>query len=305
MNELIYMVGLPGSGKSTMARKIAKERNYIVHSSDGIRAELGDINDQSRNKEVFQILHKRVKADLAAGKSVIYDTCGIKRKDRVAFLQEIKKIPCKKTCLLMATPYEECLAQNFARDRQVPVDVMMRFYKNFHMPCTQEGFDEVIVHYNKEEWKTWYGSVVEYIERVRAINQDNPHHELSIGDHMLEAGRYLMRTHGLPLCDDLVLATFSHDIGKKKTKAFVNGKGESTEIAHYYSHHNVGSYDCLFYQYLAGADKEYIALLIEMHMKPFLEWSQSDRTKRRDINIFGEDIIRDVELLHEADLAAH
>ena len=279
------------------------DKGYIVHSSDKIREELGDVNDQSRNEEVFRILHDRIKNDLKSGKSVVYDACQVKRKDRVAFLNEIKKIDCKKICVVIATPFEYCLAQNSARDRQVPENVLNRFYKNFQMPCIYEGFDEVIVHYNDETWNTYYGSIGLYIKSLCEFNQDNHHHAQTLGDHMIYAGKYVCGK-GYSALDDVALAAFSHDIGKVKTKSYKNGKGEITEEAHYFSHHNVGSYDSLLYNYGSGADKKYIALLIELHMRPYLEWKQSSRVKNNDFKMFGENVINDVMIINEADLNA-
>ena len=60
--EFIMLVGLPGSGKSTL---IKRYKEYKVHSSDDIREELtGDVNRQDINNLVFKALHKRVKEDL-------------------------------------------------------------------------------------------------------------------------------------------------------------------------------------------------------------------------------------------------
>ena len=304
MVKFVMMCGIPGAGKSSFAEHLSYDKEYVVHSSDKIREELGDINDQSRNEEVFKILHNRIKSDLKDGKNVVYDACQVKRKDRVAFLSEIKNIKCQKICVVIATPFEYCLAQNFARERHIPEDVLIRFYKNFQMPCTYEGFDEVIVHYNDEAWSTWYGSIGQYVKSLCGFNQNNHHHELSLGDHMISAGKYVCGK-GYSALEDITLAAFSHDIGKVKTKAYKNGKGEATEEAHYFSHHNVGAYDSLFYNYGTGADKKYIALLIELHMRPYLEWKQSERVKKKDFNMFGEDVINDVMLLHEADVNAH
>ena len=123
--KLYVTVGLVASGKSTWAETHKEELNAIIHSSDEIRKELGDVNDQSKNELVFKILHQRIKDDLQAGKNVIYDATNLNRKRRIHFLQnELKGIPCEKICLLFATPYEICLSNNFARDRQVPEEVL-------------------------------------------------------------------------------------------------------------------------------------------------------------------------------------
>lgn len=83
---LVMMVGLPASGKSTIAYNLAKENNYIVFSSDALREELYlDINDQTHNHELFVELHKRIKTALKEGNNVIYDACNLSSKGALLF----------------------------------------------------------------------------------------------------------------------------------------------------------------------------------------------------------------------------
>lgn len=303
MNELVMLCGIPGSGKSTYAEQLKKE-GYIIHSSDDTREQLGDINDQSKNEEVFRLLHKRIKDDLRGGKNVVYDATNISRKRRMAFLRELQNIPCKKVCVLIATPYEICVAQNFKRERRVPVEVIWKMYKNFNLPCKEEGFDEVVIHYPKEEWKEYYGEIEEYVRGLRNFDQHNHHHTLTLGDHMLTAMDYILHSNGR-VYNDVVIATLAHDIGKAEVKEFKNRKGEDTTEAHYYQHHFAGCYKSLFFKYPSYANKEYIALLIELHMKPHKEWEQDSKVYQKDLSIFGQDILNDVWVLHEADVYAH
>ena len=98
MNKLpkfIMLCGLPGSGKSTYCNQFKDKKDYIIVSSDSIREELGDINDQSRNNEVFKILHNRIKESLKNGLNVIQDSTSLSRKNRVHFLKnELNGIEC-------------------------------------------------------------------------------------------------------------------------------------------------------------------------------------------------------------------
>ena len=90
------IVGLPASGKSTYAKELSEKYNANIHSSDVIREELsGDVNNQNINSKVFQTLHSRIKEDLRNGKNCIYDATNINYKRRMAFLQELNKIPCE------------------------------------------------------------------------------------------------------------------------------------------------------------------------------------------------------------------
>ncbi|HAU35476.1 MAG TPA: phosphohydrolase, partial [Lysinibacillus sp.] len=54
--KVIFTVGLPGSGKSTFVKQLAKRENAVVLSSDAIRQELfGDATKQ-KSRQVFRTL---------------------------------------------------------------------------------------------------------------------------------------------------------------------------------------------------------------------------------------------------------
>ena len=147
--SLLMLVGLPGSGKSTYIKNHFNQ-NLHVHSSDDIREELsGNVNNQDINKEVFELLHKRVKDDLKNGISCVYDATNLNWKRRKAFLESLKGIDCFKVCHVIATPYEVCLEQNNSRDRVVPEEVIERMYRNFDIPWYNEGWNDIQIIYNE------------------------------------------------------------------------------------------------------------------------------------------------------------
>lgn len=89
-----------------------------IISSDEIRKEItGSEDNQECNEEVFKVLHQRVKDELLYNKSqaVIYDACNISYKKRMAFLNELNKINCRKVCYFVHTPFEMCLENNKKR----------------------------------------------------------------------------------------------------------------------------------------------------------------------------------------------
>lgn len=86
---LIMMCGPAASSKSYNAKLLAEKYNAKIFSSDNIREEIyGDVNDQSHNQKVFQILHKRVKEALRNGENAIYDATNLSMKRRKAFCRK-------------------------------------------------------------------------------------------------------------------------------------------------------------------------------------------------------------------------
>ena len=164
--EFIMLVGLPGAGKSAFA-ELAEYQGYHVHSSDKIREELlGNANIQTNNAEVFAELHKRVKTDLQNNVSCVYDATNMSMKRRKAFLDEIKKYDCKKTCILFVVPVEECKRRNQNRENKVPDEVFDKMLKQFQCPWYYEGWDKITV-IASEKW-----SCFDY-ELMEGFSQDN------------------------------------------------------------------------------------------------------------------------------------
>ena len=298
---IVMMVGLVGSGKSHHADKIAEEINATVFSSDKLRNEMfGDINDQDHNAEVFQELHKRIKDCLKSGNNAIYDATNISSKRRCSFVQELNSIDCDKRCVIMATPYEQCLENNASRDRKVPEDVIDRMYRNWNTPYWFEGWDDIEIVYwegteNNDSVWSWLNEHMEY-------SQDNPHHKMTLGQHCWETSGALADEDPL---NGVMRAGLIHDCGKPYVKTFTNAKGEITDVAHYYCHENVGAYDVLFYD-CGAANQLDVSILVNLHMKPYV-WEKEDNEKFRDKcrRMWGDELFAKVELLHKADKSAH
>ena len=234
--------------------------------------------------------------------NVVYDACNINYKKRRAFLQKLNKMVVEKIAVLVATPYEECLERNALRERKVPEEVIKRMYYSFYIPQKYEGFDDIQIRYN-------YNSVdsLFLISELTDMPQDNPHHTLSVLDHCIMVDCILEKTN--KHISTVRVAGILHDIGKLKTKTFVNMKGEKTDVAHYYNHEKVSAYDSLFYVYIESRVQNnnvkealYILNLIQWHMILHFDLQEKTITKYR--NMLGEDTWKDLELLHKADCEA-
>lgn len=300
MNKPIFymLIGLPGSGKSTTAKYLAQKYNANIHSSDAIREELsGDINNQDINNLVFNTLHRRVKDDLQNGKNCIYDACNISYKRRMAFLQELKNIPCEKICVLVATPYDVCLERNVSRDRKVPEDVIKRMYFSFNIPFWYEGWDDIRIEYGS--FKGCYKKPYDWYCEHRNYNQHNTHHTLTLGEHCRASAMQLFELETV----ELVCAAYIHDCGKPETATFTNSKGCITEECHYYNHQYVSGYKALFFDYSDPLNK---AIIVMWHMQPyFWEKDSNEKMHNKYRKLWGEKLYNDIMKLHEADKKAH
>lgn len=310
MPTLTILCGIAGSGKSTYAKSLSKY--YTIHSSDDLREEMfGDVNENSKesNAKLFDELHRRIKEDLKNGKDVIYDATNLNRKRRLGFLQELKNIPCIKTCVLVVAPYYVCLLNNKNRDRQVPESAIKRMYMNFQPPHKSEGWDNIDIMFScqKEDFADYtLSTLYNHATGIDYMDQGNYHHSLTLGEHCRKAAVYILEHY--PKNKLLHFAALLHDEGKVFTMTAVNSKGERDGNCHYYQHHCVGAYDSIFYMYNLGYHVEdiiHVATLIYFHMCPYREWKMSKSVEKRLKIQLGERVYNEIIALHDADEFAH
>lgn len=299
--ELVMLVGIPGSGKSSITEEYEKQ-GYRVHSSDKIRSELyGREEIQGKASEVFELIAQRVRKDLAEGRSCVIDATNLTRKRRRAMLSSLAKHAERKTCVIVLASPVVCMERNRARGRTVPAEAIYRMLCSFEAPYYYEGWDRIEMVYSGEPY-------VFPREEAAGLSQDNPHHTLTLGEH-LDAARDYCLAHGFS--ETVCEAAWYHDVGKLYTKRFMNRRGEPTETAHFYGHENYSAY--LYLCEKAGEmtdagssdDILYKANLINWHMKPLNSWQHSPTREEKDRKLVGEEMYRDIMLLNQADRDAH
>ena len=276
MAKFYMLIGLPGSGKSEVARQLA-DSNTTILSSDAIRKEFyGDETIQDDPAKIFEEMQRRTIAALKDGKNIIYDATNISRKKRKHLLSSIT-IPCEKIAYVVWARYETCVARDTGRNRNVGENVIKRMLLNFQPPYYDEGWDSIEFKLNDEPYKR------SNYEDWLNCEHDNPHHNNTVKEHtlnvMTEAAKLQQgRRQGKGVAITLLVAASLHDIGKKFVKAFKNSRGEPCDIAHFYNHHNVGSYFAIGYEETLGLHTKQRALiywLINVHMDPFLNTKYS------------------------------
>lgn len=308
---LIMLVGVPASGKSTLTARYASLGAKIL-SSDTIRAELSakaetamDERERRRiNTAVFDRIAHEAREALATGQDTVIDATNLSRKRRMGFLGHINGIPCYKKCVLLITSPEECFRRNLGRqgNARVPDEALHAMLTRFECPAVGEGWDEIETAADAIPYRF-------PTEELKDFSQDNPHHTLTLDEHMRKAWEHLAE-RGAP--EHLLQVALCHDNGKLYTKRFENSRGEPTETAHYYGHECYGAYlylaERLCGRHPSEQEREqilYEARLIGAHMRPLNAWDRSPHAKARDEAIYGADFMKDLLLLHEADRAAH
>lgn len=148
MASLIIPVGIPGCGKSTYAETFFDKSTDSIWSTDEIRAQMGDVNDQSKNDVVFQSFHNNIYEDLFDGLRVFADATNLTSKARttlraIAKKAEIDRAPTSpiKIHLVVFSNPDQAVFRNLKRDRVVPEHAMMRMlenYERFKLELAQE-----------------------------------------------------------------------------------------------------------------------------------------------------------------------
>lgn len=312
MAKLIILCGLPGSGKSCYAEQLwsidsaLEDVDTVVHSSDAIRKELfGDAGSQENNALVFETMHKRVKEDLKAGKTVIYDATNITRKSRRGAINLASKDDTVE-CHIVWAPIQTCIKRDAERDRHVGNEVIDKMIRRWQSPHKSEGFDEIKICCTDNDFDQ-----VHYVAMNVAnmhIPHNNPHHTLGIWEHCMQAYCNIEQyAEGKPISDALRAAALWHDIGKPYTKGYKADKDTGKidySHAHYYDHHCVGGYLAygLFLHEGWYSDEEvdfmcWVSWLICNHMEPFFnsKWYRE----------LTEHLKQPIDILHAADLSAH
>lgn len=144
MRLTIYILsGIPGSGKTTMAKQLAEQHNAVILSYDDMpRANTKASMDGSVMEAWFDTIHDT----LQSGKSVVCDGLFLTSDERKRLLSAIADIQCGKVLVYKDVPVEVCLQRNRQRKARLPDFVITQSAEKLEQPQPDEGWDEILVY---------------------------------------------------------------------------------------------------------------------------------------------------------------
>ena len=153
MPELIMMVGIPASGKSTFVKQYESTPGYVVVGTDRILERIATEKDISYNQamelyynQANKEMNTAVDAAIAAGHSVIWDQTNLSKKTRSFKINRFPSSYQKLAVVVRCNNAEEHLRRlNSRPGKTIPQSVMDNMIANFEMPTTAEGFDTVVI----------------------------------------------------------------------------------------------------------------------------------------------------------------
>jgi len=131
--QVIIMVGYPGSGKSSVAKKICEDERFVLIQGD-----------------VYKTSPKMIKAAgvyVDEGKSIIFDATNSSCKKRYEYIGFARKHNYNVVCIHVSTSQDEAYKRNKMRDseHQVPKIAYSVYTKYFESPSIEEGFELIVL----------------------------------------------------------------------------------------------------------------------------------------------------------------
>jgi len=155
---LNILIGVPGSGKSTVVNKIEQSwqhKKFIIICPDQIREDFcnGDRADQSKNGKVWSEAYACVKECMEEQVDIIFDSTMVNPSKRSKLIKMGQDAGYYIVAHVVEVSLELAKKQNAGRKWEVPEFVIDNMFKAFQFPSVDEGFDYIISYANKNEIK--------------------------------------------------------------------------------------------------------------------------------------------------------
>jgi len=149
MQKLYIVCGIPVSGKTSVAGKIAEKERAVIISFDEIRRALfpGKKYRPSQIKPVFNELWLRLMNSLSAGQSIVIDAMNKTPAERIRYIQAGKEHGYQIVCIFCKKHFSHAVIENKRRNvkDRYPESLIGKLYHEFIPPDVSEGWDVIFV----------------------------------------------------------------------------------------------------------------------------------------------------------------
>lgn len=150
MNEIIILVGLPGSGKSTFIDRtlLKRQKNYQIVCRDDIRLALGQVYE-SRLEPVVSMVNKVVcRALMERGLNIIIDETNTRIKYIQSYIDLANEYEYRKVIIALDTDSKICKERREGMTKGI---IDQKYHQLSQLVMEADTLDY-------DEWQ-WYGTV--------------------------------------------------------------------------------------------------------------------------------------------------
>jgi predicted kinase len=154
--SLILFCGLPGSGKTTLGKRLAHETGLLRLCTDDWMADLGlDLNDEQQHARTWSTLWLHAWELLARGQSMIFEDGLWTARERQHIRIQAKRLGVRTELHCFEVPFDVLLGRLERRNLELPygtacvtAEMMLTFNELFEVPpvAELELFDKYTVH---------------------------------------------------------------------------------------------------------------------------------------------------------------
>ena len=142
--EVVVMSGIPGSGKSTVAERIASDRGIPILSLDAMRSELG-IKPEENQGKLIQFSQEKARELLRKKQSFVWDSTNLTMDQRGRILNLAHAYGARSHVVSVERTFQETMAGNRNREHIVPDAIMARMIRKWEPPTLAECHSREIV----------------------------------------------------------------------------------------------------------------------------------------------------------------